>query len=194
MPKEQIKPLLEIDFLDNNREPVFSYKCDIHHIRSVIRSGHTPVERDLRLERVSERIIKGDNIENADTVEGAIHSAKSFMIHNYLSLKDNRSINEHDDIWEMVDEGEVNWKVDKFFFGRTTSMRDVMFEDYEMPFTDNCFKYLGDTKEFDIIGSTVHVGELDKYELLETLEVEWGSYESVGRVIDRAREKYQRGN
>jgi hypothetical protein len=194
MPKEQIKPLLEIDFLDDNREPVFSYKCDIHHIRSVIRSGHTPVGRDLRLERVSERIIKGDNIENADTVEEAIHSAKSFMIHNYLSLKDDRSINEYDAMWKRVGDGEVNWKIKKFHFDRTTSMRDVMFEDYCMPFTESRFKYLGSEKEFEVIRSTIHVGELDGYEHLETLEVEWGSYESVGRVIDRAREKYQQGN
>lgn len=194
MRNKQFKPLIIIEFLNKNRECIFCYKCDFAHIRGIIRGPNSPVTRDIHIEEQEDRVIRDEGISKPDLIKKAIDLGKGQMIHNYLNLENDRSINETREIEGKVENRNINWKINRLKFSRTTPMRDVVFLGYEMPFTGSSFKYLGSKYEYQIIGETVHIGKLEKHEYLETMELEWGEFESVGIVIDRAKKEYESNN
>jgi hypothetical protein len=191
MNKQQFKPIIIIEFLNKNRECIFCYRCDFAHARGIIRGPNSPVTRDIHMEEQEDRVIKNEGISRPELIKESIYLGKGQMIHNYLHLENDRSINETREIEGEIEDGGINWKINRLKFSRSTSMRDVIFPDHGMPFTGSSFKYLGSKYEYQIIRDTVHIGRIEKHEHLETMDLEWGQFESVEIVIDRAKKKYE---
>lgn len=182
MTGDQVKPLIEIQFIDAEGQKIFDYVCDFHHLMTNSIPNKTKEKAD-KLENIQDKVIRGKNIdEDKEFIDNLIQKATKVFEENY-------EINEKSTEVEIRNIS-YKWKIKKLNFDKHTILRDLIEYGDNMTFTSKNFKYLGNNREFEVSENEVRISEVDGSTLLHTLKVDWERYETVGSVISRARKKY----